>query len=51
MAHAMAKLAKAANPGGDKAALPFWDDMQLFYKLEDSYDKEGISPEERRRRR
>ena len=50
-AHAMAKLAKAANPGGDKAALPFWDDMHLFYKLEDRYDEEGISPEERGRRR
>lgn len=51
MAHAMAKFAKAANPGGDKAALPFWDDMQLFYKLEDSYDADGISREERRKRR
>ena len=51
MAHAMAKFAKAANPGGDKAALPFWDDMHLFYKLEDKYDKEGISLEERGRRR
>ena len=51
MAHAMAKLAKAANPGGDKAALPFWDDMHLFYKLEAGYDEEGISPEERGRRR
>ena len=51
MAHAMAKFAKAANPGGDKAALPFWDDLQLFYKLEERYDEEGISPEERVRRR
>ncbi|MCI7017618.1 MAG: transposase [Prevotella sp.] len=51
MAHAMAKLAKAANPGGDKAALPFHDDLSLFYKLEDRYDEEGISPEERGRRR
>ena len=51
MAHSMAKFAKAANPGGDKAALPFHDDMGLFYKLEDRYDKEGISPEERGRRR
>ena len=51
MAHAMAKFAKAANPGGDKAALPFHDDLNLFYKLEDKYDKEGISPEERGRRR
>ena len=51
MAHAMAKLAKAANPGGDEAALPFWDDMQQFYKLEDRYDEEDISPEERGRRR
>ena len=51
MAHAMAKLAKAANPGDDKSALPFWDDMHLFYKLEAGYDEEGISPEERGRRR
>ena len=51
MAHAMAKLAKAANPGGDKAALPFHDDLSPFYKLEDRYDEEGISPEERGRRR
>ena len=51
MAHAMAKFAKAANPGGDKAALPFHDDLSLFYKLEDKYDKAGISPEERGRRR
>ena len=51
MAHAMAKFAKAANPGGDKAALPFHDDLSLFYKLADKSDKEGISPEERGRRR
>lgn len=51
MAHAMAKFAKAANPGSDKAALPFWDDMQLFYKLEDRYDEEGISPQVRGERR
>lgn len=51
MAHAMAKFAKAANPGGDKAALPFHDDLSLLYKLEDKYDKEGVSPEERGRRR
>ena len=51
MAHAMAKFAKAANPGGDKAALPFHDDLSLFYKLEDRYDEDGISPEERGERR
>lgn len=51
MAHAMAKFAKAANPGGDKAALPFWDDMHLLYKLEDKYDGEGISPQVRGKRR
>ena len=47
MAHAMAKFAKAANPGGDKAALPFHDDLSLFCKAEHQYDEEGISPEER----
>ena len=51
MAHSMAKFAKAANPGGDEAALPFHDDLSLFYKLEDRYDEEGISPEERGKRR
>ena len=51
MAHAMAKFAKAANPGGDKAALPFHDDLSLLYKLEGRSDEEGISPEERGRRR
>ena len=51
MAHAMAKFAKAANPGGDKAALPFHDYLSLFYKLEDRYDEEGISPQERGERR
>ena len=51
MAHAMAKFAKAANPGGDEAALPFHDELSLLYKLEDRYDEEGISPEERGKRR
>lgn len=51
MAHAMAKFAKASNPGLDDAALPFHDDLSLFYKLEDRYDGEGISPEERGKRR
>lgn len=51
MAHAMAKFAKAANPGGDKQALPFHDDMSFFYKMERQYDEEGISPEERGERR
>ena len=51
MAHVMAKFAKAANPGGDEAALPFHDDLGLFYKLEDRYDEEGISAEERGKRR
>ena len=51
MAHVMAKFAKAANPGGDEAALPFHDDLGLFYKLEDRYDEEGSSAEERGKRR
>lgn len=51
MAHAMAKFAKAANPGGDEAALPFHDELSLLYKLEDRYDEEGISPTERGERR
>ena len=51
MAHVMAKFAKAANPGGDEAALPYHDDLSLFYKLEDRYDEEGISAEERGKRR
>ena len=51
MAHAMAKFAKAANPGGDQRALVFHDDLSLFYKLEHEYDEEGIDAEERRKRR
>ena len=51
LAHAMAKFAKAANPGGDEAALPFHDDLSLFYKLEDRYDEEDISPTDRGGRR
>lgn len=51
MAHSMAKFAKAANPGGDMEALAFHDDMSLFYKMEHQYDEEGISPEERGKRR
>ena len=51
MAHSKAKFARAVNPGGDLEALPFHDDMSLFYKLEDRYDAEGLSPEERGLRR
>lgn len=51
VAHSMAKFAKAANPGGDLNALPFHDDLHLFYKLEDKYNEEGLSPEERGKRR
>ena len=50
MSHAMAKFAKAANPGGDQGALVFHDDLSLFYKLEHEYDEEGIDAEERRKR-
>lgn len=51
MAHSMAKFAKAANPGGDEQALPFHDAMSFFYKKERQYDKEGLSLEERGKRR
>ena len=51
MSHAMARFAKAANPGGDLRALAFHDDLGLFYKLEREYDAEGISIEERGKRR
>jgi len=44
MAHAMAKFAKAANPGGDEQALPFHDDMSLFYKLESKYSVTRVLP-------
>lgn len=51
MAHAKAKFAKAVNPGGDLKALPFYEDLGLFYKLEDRYDKENLIPEERGKQR
>lgn len=51
MAHAKAKFAKAVNPGGDLGALPFYEDLGLFYKLEDRYDKDNLSPEKRGKQR
>lgn len=51
MSHARAKFCKAAEQGGDKRALIFSDDMDRLFALERQYDKEGISPEERGRRR
>lgn len=51
MAHAKAKFAKAVSPGGDLRALPFYEDLGLFYKLEDRYDKDNLSPEERGKQR
>ena len=51
LSHLLAKLARAANQGGDKAALPFHDTVSRFYQLERQYDEEGISPGERGRRR
>lgn len=51
MSHARAKFCKAAEQGGDKAALVFTDDMDRLFALERQYNEEGISAEERGRRR
>lgn len=51
MSHARAKFCKAAEQGGDKAALFFTDDMDRLFALERQYNEEGISTEERGKRR
>ena len=51
MAHWKAKLDKALEQAGDIRALPFLRGVDFYYKRERQYDAEGLTPEERGRRR
>ena len=51
MAHWKAKLDKAMEQAGDIRALPFLRGVDFYYKRERQYDAEGLTPEERGKRR
>lgn len=51
MAHFKAKLNKALEQAGDIHACPFLSGVDFFYKRERQYDAEGLTPEERGKRR
>lgn len=51
MAHWKAKLDKALEQAGDVRALPFLRGVDFFYGRERQYDNEGLSPEEKGKRR
>ena len=51
MAHWKAKLDKALEQAGDIRALPFLKGVDFYYKRERQYDAEGLTPEERGKRR
>lgn len=51
MAHWKAKLDKAQEQAGDIRALPFLRGVYFYYKRERQYDAEGLTPEERGKRR
>ena len=51
MAHWKAKLDKAMEQAGDIRALPFLRSVDFYYKRERQYDAEGLTPEERGKRR
>lgn len=51
MAHAKARFVKTEDSGGDSQAHIFIDCLKRLYDLEHGYDKEGVSPEERYKRR
>ena len=51
MAHWKAKLDKTLEQAGDIRALPFLRGVDFYYKRESQYDAEGLTPEERGRRR
>ena len=51
MAHLKAKLDKALEQAGGVRALPFLRGVDFFYGREHQYDKDGLSPEERGKRR
>ena len=51
LAHTKAKFNKASEQAGDSGADIFLDLIGFFYKRERLYDEEGLSPEERGKRR
>ena len=51
MAHLKAKLNKASDQAGDIHAYPFISGVDFYYKRERQYDAEGLTPEERGKRR
>ena len=51
MAHFIAKLNKASDKAGDIHARSFLCGVDFYYKRERQYDAEGLTPEERGRRR
>ena len=51
MAHFKAKLDKALEQAGDTHACPFLSGVDFYYKRERQYDAEGLTPEERVKRR
>ena len=51
MAHWKAKLDKTMEQAGDIRALPFLRGVDFYYKRERQYDAEGLTPEERGKRR
>ena len=51
MAHWKAKLDKTLEQAGDIRDLPFLRGVDFYYKRERQYDAEGLTPEERGRRR
>ena len=51
MAHLKAKLDKAFSQAGDIHAIPFLKCLDFYYRRERIYDEEGLTPEERGKRR
>ena len=51
MAHLKAKFNKALEQAGDIHARPFLSGVGFYYKRERQYDAEGLTPEERGKRR
>ena len=51
MAHLKAKLDKTMEQAGDIRALPFLRGVDFYYRRERQYDAEGLTPEERGKRR
>lgn len=51
MAHLKAKLDKALEQAGDIHAIPFLNCLGFYYRREHQYDEEGLTSEERGKRR